>query len=130
MIILLMTLMWLTVPAPNAAALSGPDALTPADAAAHVGEKATVCGVVDDARYLESSKRQPTFLNFGGRYPNHQFTAVIFGADRAPFGTPERTWLGKRLCVFGPITLFNGKPQIIVKTVSEIEADEPVEKAR
>lgn len=108
----------------TAATFFQPPALTPAEAAAHVGEKTTVCGVVDDARYLESSRLQPTFLNFGGRYPKHQFTAVIFGADRAPFGTPERTYLGKRLCVWGTITLYKGAPQIVLKSVTQIDGVE------
>jgi DNA/RNA endonuclease YhcR with UshA esterase domain len=96
----------------------------PSEAAVHVGEKATVCGIVDDARYLESAKTQPTFLNFGGKYPKHQFTAVIFGKDRAGFGTPETTYLGKHLCVWGPIALYKGKPQIILRSVVQIEGVE------
>lgn len=95
--------------------------LSPADAAAHVGQKVTICGVVEDARYLESARTQPTFLNFGGKFPQHQFTAVIFGKDRAAFGSPESTYLGKRLCVWGPVTLFKGKPQIVLKTIAQID---------
>lgn len=79
---------------------------------------------MDDARYLDGARTQPTFLNFGGKYPNHQFTAVIFGADRAGFGTPETAYLGKRLCVWGPITLFKGKPQMVLKSIVQIEGVE------
>lgn len=95
--------------------------LSPADAAAHVGQKVTICGVVEDARYLQEARTQPTFLNFGGKFPQHQFTAVIFGKDRAAFGSPESTYLGKRLCVWGPVTLFKGKPQIVLKTIAQID---------
>lgn len=95
--------------------------LSPADAAAHVGQKVTICGVVEDARFLEGARTQPTFLNFGGKFPRHQFTAVIFGKDRAAFGSPESTYLGKRLCVWGPVTLFKGKPQIVLKTIAQID---------
>ena|SRR6266851_2023363 len=39
-------------------------ALSAEDAAKHVGETATVCGVVASAHYAASSRAQPTFLNF------------------------------------------------------------------
>jgi hypothetical protein len=40
------------------------DTLTAQDAAAHVGETATVCGTIVSANYAVKSKGQPTFLNF------------------------------------------------------------------
>jgi hypothetical protein len=45
----------------------------------------------------------PTFLDFGKPYRDQVFTAVIYGADRAKFGTPGTTFQGKRVCVSGPI---------------------------
>jgi hypothetical protein len=44
--------------------------LTPAQAKAHIGEVATVCGKVMSARFAESSNRQPTFLNLDEPFPN------------------------------------------------------------
>jgi hypothetical protein len=73
------------------------------DTARHVGETATVCGVVASAKYAEHSRAQPTFLDMGQPYPNEPFTAVIFGSDRAKFGEPETTLAGKRICVSGQI---------------------------
>ena len=60
------------------------------DAINHVGESASVCGIVASAKYATSTNRQPTFLNLDRPYPNQVFTAVIWGADRDQFSySPE-----------------------------------------
>jgi hypothetical protein len=96
--------------------------IAPTEAVSRVGQHATVCGVVDDARHVRTARRQPTFLNFGGRYPNHQFTAVIFAADRVKFEVgPEVTYLNKRTCVIGVIELYREKPQIVVTEPAQLK---------
>lgn len=105
-----------------AAHLLASDTIPSAQAKDHVGQTGTVCGKVADTRYLESG-RQPTFLNFDKRYPEHTFTAVIFGENRAKFGTPEKDYLDKDICVSGKIEEFNGKPQIVVTEKSQIKPD-------
>jgi hypothetical protein len=87
--------------------------LTPQQAASHVGQVETVCGVVASAHYAARTHSQPTFLNLGEPYPNQTFTAVIFGSDRSNFGQPE-TLQGKNVCVSGKIELYRGKPEIIL----------------
>jgi hypothetical protein len=82
--------------------------ISPEDAAGHVGESATVCGIVSSAHYAARSRSQPTLLNLGKAYPSQIFTAVIFGEDRAKFGEPEKTLQGKRICVTGTIRLYRG----------------------
>ena len=88
--------------------------LSPEEAAKHVGENVTVCGVVAAAKYAAQSRGGPTFLDFGKPYPNAIFTALILGGDRAKFGTPEKTLQGKQVCVTGEIQLYQGKPEIIL----------------
>jgi micrococcal nuclease len=88
----------------------------------HIGQDATVCGKVADTRYLESG-RSPTFLNFDDKYPNHTFTVVIFGENRAKFGTPEKDYLDKNICVTGKIEDFNGKPEIVVTEPQQIKPE-------
>jgi hypothetical protein len=44
--------------------------LTAAQAKDHVGEPATVCGVVASATFATRTKGQPTFLNLDQPYPN------------------------------------------------------------
>ncbi|HEV2549584.1 MAG TPA: hypothetical protein VGU20_19870 [Stellaceae bacterium] len=92
---------------------------TPDEASRHVGESATVCGTVASADYAARSKGQPTFLNLDKPYPNHVFTAVIWGTDRPKFGTPEAL-LGKPVCVTGMIKLFRNKPEIILTDPSQL----------
>jgi DNA/RNA endonuclease YhcR with UshA esterase domain len=84
------------------------------DAGGHVGETATVCGIVASAKFAPGSHSQPTFLDLGKPYPNPAFTAVIFGDDRPKFGTPETTLRGKWVCVTGQIRDYRGKPEIIL----------------
>jgi hypothetical protein len=62
--------------------------LTPAEAKQHIGETATVCGVVASGRYSERARGRPTFLDMDKAYPQQVFTVVIWGENRAKFGAP------------------------------------------
>ena len=99
---------------------TGAATLAPGDAVSHVGESATVCGVVASAKFAVNSRSQPTFLDFDRPYPNAIFTAVIFGDDRPKFGSPETTLGGKRICVTGQIRDYRGKPEIILHDPSQL----------
>jgi hypothetical protein len=70
--------------------------LRPEDAASHIGETATVCGVVASAKFEAHARAQPTLLDLGKSYPHAIFTAVIYGDHRPKFGTPETSLRGKR----------------------------------
>ena len=91
-----------------------------ADAARHVGEVATVCGVVASAKFDSELPSQPTFLDFEKAYPDQVFTVVIFGGDRGKFGTPETTLRGKRVCVTGKIQQKSGMPEIILNDPKQL----------
>jgi hypothetical protein len=93
----------------------------PEDAAAHVGENATVCGVVESAHFASRSRGQPTFLNFGRPYPNQVFTALIWGSDRSKFDEPENTLQGKRVCVTGTIRLYRERPEVILSNPDQLQ---------
>jgi DNA/RNA endonuclease YhcR with UshA esterase domain len=96
--------------------------LRPDEAPGHVGEQATVCGLVASAAYTRS---QTTFLNFDKPYPNHPFFAVIFKSDREKFvekfGPPEKLQGRKDVCVTGKIQLYQGKPEIILNDPKQLE---------
>lgn len=99
----------------------GRESITASDAARHVGETSTVCGTVASAKYVTTSKGQPTFLNLDKAYPEQPFTAVIWGDDRARFSAPpEVAFEGKKICVSGVIETFRGKPQIVVHEPKQI----------
>lgn len=117
---------------PAAAEVAAPapaatETITIEQAAEHVGEVKTVCGVVSATRYLDDSNKRPTFLNFGAPFPNHSFTAVIMGVNRDKFTSPpEITYKGKRVCVTGLIRVSHSKPEIEIRDPSEIKVDEMV----
>jgi hypothetical protein len=100
-----------------AIAQTGPT-YTPAEAAKHVGETATVAGRVDG--YHQSGKGN-IFLNMGGAYPNQAFTAFIPSGSAGQFTNPQQ-YDGKTVSVSGKIQLYKGKPEIIVNSPSQISA--------
>lgn len=104
------------------AAAAGP--VAPAQAKDFVGKKATVCGVVASAAYLEKGKDQPTLLNLDQPYPKQVFTVVVYGKDRKKFGKPEADWLNKRLCATGTVTAFKDVPQIVVSDPKQVSVED------
>lgn len=89
---------------------------TAAEAAKHVGEIATVTDKIDG---IHQSGKGNIFLNMGGKYSNQAFTAFIPTASAAQFSNPQQ-YEGKTVSVSGKITLYRGKPEIIVENVSQI----------
>jgi DNA/RNA endonuclease YhcR with UshA esterase domain len=89
---------------------------TAAEAAKHVGEIATITDRVDG---VHQSGKGNIFLNMGGKYPNEAFTAFIPTSSAAPFSNPQQ-YEGKTVAVSGKITLYRGKPEIVVTNVSQI----------
>jgi micrococcal nuclease len=95
--------------------------LSPSEAPSHIGEEGTICGVVASSTFAARSRRQPTFLNLDKPYPNHIFTVVIWGADRARFSPPpEVAYRNKRICVTGLIKEYRGLPEVIVTSPTQI----------
>lgn len=98
------------VTSPNGLA---PGALAAADAQAHVGETATVCGHVATASYQPSSSGGPTYLNLERPYPDQVFTILIWREHRGSYGgSPETLFADKNVCAHGLITTYGGKPQM------------------
>ena len=92
-----------------------------ADAAKHEGDSVTICTKILGARYFENGKGAPTLLNAGAMYPESPLTVVIFGESRAAFThKPEEIYTDKNVCVTGRITIFKGRPQIVVSKESAI----------
>lgn len=94
--------------------------LTAAQATSHVGEKAKVCGTVASAKYVPRSRGMPTFLNLDKPFPDHIFTAVIWGHNRPRFPTPPEALAGSFICVSGLITSYRNLPEIVVNDPSQI----------
>jgi hypothetical protein len=96
---------------------AGAATVTPTDAMGQVGHTAKVCGVVASAVYDANSRARPTFLTLiSADHPDadRALTAVIYGTDRAKFGTPEAALEGRRLCVTGFVSFFRQRPEMIL----------------
>jgi hypothetical protein len=93
-----------------------PAVIMASDVAAHVGQTATVQGLV--ASVYVSSKGN-AFLNFGAPYPNEVFSGVIFSSSAAQFGDLTK-YQGKQVQVTGQIRLYKGKPEIILETLDQL----------
>ncbi|MCK4532732.1 hypothetical protein KAU39_03010 [bacterium] len=86
-------------------------------AANHYGEYVAVEGTVV-ATY---NSGKACFLNFHQDYKRH-FTAVIFESSFSFFPlNPERFYQGKKVCIFGYIKEYKGKPEIILNKPEQIK---------
>lgn len=101
-----------------AVALAG-DPIASSEAAAHVGEVATVCGTVVQVVNAWRSRGQPTFLDFDFAYPNSDFDVVIWGSDLAKFGNPAALE-HQQVCATGLIQLYRGRPEIIARNAEQL----------
>ena len=81
----------------NAAAKA--QTLTASQAKAHLGENATVCGIVASEHTATSSCGEPTFINLDSAYPDQVSTILIWGDDRKNVGELPR--LKSRVCATG-----------------------------
>ncbi|ANP35921.1 nucleotide-binding protein [Phaeobacter gallaeciensis] len=68
---------------------------------------------------MSKSRGGTTFINFGGRFPNHVFYAVIFKKYAHKFQSLDRL-VGKSVAISGTIDLYKGKPQIILFSPDQI----------
>ena len=88
--------------------------VTPQEAATRDGKQTKVKGVVDGQK---TSAKGMTYLNFGGRFPNHAFSCVLRPKD-FPDGVPALE--GKEVEVTGLIKMYEGKPSMDIKSMDQI----------
>jgi hypothetical protein len=89
--------------------------LAPGDAASHVGETATVCGLVASAKFAANSLSQPTFLDL--ECSPHRGD---FRKRSAEVRDAREVTTGKRICVTGIINQYRGKPEVILHDPSQL----------
>ncbi len=95
------------------------ETIAPPDAQKYVGKSVTVEGVVAAVHHAASAK--VTFIDIGGRYPDNAFTGVILADDAAKFPDVD-SLQGKTIDITGTITLYNQRPEIILKDAAQIKA--------
>ena len=94
------------------------ETISPADVKAHAGQTVTVEAAISD---VHTGRSGVTFIEVGGRYPDNDFTAVIFAADAAKF--PNASTLdGKTVVISGQVQLYQGRPEIILKSADQLKA--------
>jgi DNA/RNA endonuclease YhcR with UshA esterase domain len=86
------------------------------DAAKHVGESATVTDIVSN---VHESGKGNIFLNMGGAYPNQAFTGFIPASAASKF-SDARQYGGQTVSISGKISLYKGKPEIVINSPSQI----------
>jgi Protein of unknown function (DUF3761) len=91
--------------------------LKTSDAKDHVGENATVCGLVASEHTAAGRPGEPTFLNLDRPYPNQTFTVLMWNSDKASVGVIPKTG---RICVKGTISLYKGIPEIVAHSSADL----------
>ena len=89
---------------------------TALESAKHIGENATVTDKVED---VYEAKGGNVFLNLGGKHPNESFAVFIPATSKSAF-KDFKVYEGKTISVSGKIEDYKGKPEIIVKSPSQI----------
>ena len=86
------------------------------DAAPHAGETGCVSGRV---LRVYASKGGNTFLDFCEDYHDCPFSSVIFSSDKRKFGDLQ-SLSGRQIEVHGLITVYQGRPEIIIRDPEQI----------
>ena len=98
----------------------GYDVVGACQAGKYLGRDLIVEGKVVDTYH--DLKSNTVFLNFEKVYPNQCFTGVIFSSDLYKFAqNPEDYYLNKVVRIMGEVKEYQGRPQIILETPSQIE---------
>ncbi len=90
--------------------------VVPSAAAQYAGREVIVRGRVVQ---VSTSRTGTTFINFDKPFPNHTFNAVIFGRDAKGFTAPDQ-WEGKTVDVRGTVQIYQGKPEIILRSPDQV----------
>jgi DNA/RNA endonuclease YhcR with UshA esterase domain len=102
----------------EALAAARPGTIAAATAADHVGQSVTVEGIVAQVHIAERA----TFIDVGASYPDEDFVGVIFPDNYDNF--PDATALeGKTVDISGTIQLYRGKPEIVLRSASQIRIE-------
>ena len=92
------------------------------DVGLYVGDSITVTGKVHTTKYFSETPNKPTLLNMGAAFPNQLLTVLIEKGDRGRFKPePEVLYLNREISVSGRVILYKNKPEIIVRSQSQIK---------
>lgn len=86
------------------------------EANSYIGDKVILKGYVADVVVRE----KVAYLNFDKKYPNNTCSVTIFDSEFDKFGNLDK-YKNKNVEVNGRISEYKGKPQIIIKSPSQIK---------
>jgi len=86
------------------------------DASSHVGQFATVEGVVAQ---VYTRLNHTTYIDIGGRYPKQAISGVVFARDSSAVGD-VRGLSGSKIRISGTIYLFRGYPEIMITSPNQM----------
>ncbi|MCB8999038.1 MAG: hypothetical protein H6540_03075 [Bacteroidales bacterium] len=90
------------------------------DADRFIGDVARIYGRVDEVWYERQSDNY--YLYFGAPYPYQDFTVILSGNDARRFSyRPERYFTNRNLVVTGLVSMWDGKPEMLIKRKSQVE---------
>jgi hypothetical protein len=86
----------------------------------YIGEFARIYGKVYETWYDRDADE--FYLYFGEPYPYQDFTVILPGRDARRYSRrPERFFTERHIAVTGVISVFEGKPEMVIKRRSQIE---------
>src|SRR4030095_15745631 len=94
---------------------------TAQEASKHVGETAVIMGEVED---VHQTGRENAILTMAEKSPKQFFTVFIPATTAVKFPHPEQ-YKGKTIAVSGKISLYHGKPEIIVMSPNQLTPHSP-----
>ncbi|HRE40410.1 MAG TPA: hypothetical protein PLG90_03675 [Ignavibacteria bacterium] len=96
--------------------IAEPIQITTNDASENIGNNVLLKGYIASV----TEREKVAYLNFDKKYPNNKFTCVIFSKNFYKFDKLEN-YEKKIVEVTGKISVFNGKPQIILEDSEQIK---------
>jgi hypothetical protein len=96
--------------------------ILPEEAKDHVGEIASVRGLVEQ---VSVSRKGRAFLNFGGRYPKQVFTGFVPTEHVSAVGGEKylQSLADNPVTITGKIELYKGKPEIVISSAAQIATE-------
>lgn len=90
--------------------------ISPLQAKSHLGSVVTVEGFVAEVR----KTGKVAYLNFVEKFPENPFSGVIFSRSFEDFGDIS-IYEGKKVSLTGRVTVYRGRPQIIMDSKEQIK---------
>jgi hypothetical protein len=101
--------------------ISDAQTLAPEDAAKHINDSITVCGVVKEVHFVRKNETYSVYLEFGDRSPNENFSVFISDELRKKSPYDLHTLEGKNICILGKIKIHAKKPLMNLYKFSQIQ---------